>query len=129
MATYSKADCPGSDTGSRLCIDLWEQLHSIIAARRAETLADVTVQLVTAFIVTDWMAAVADMSEREVERHLRILRRIVLSALPIVAAAGKVDLEELDADYLLGFADHEFPPVTAPPPDDRGEVGFGRAGA
>jgi hypothetical protein len=75
------------------------------------------------------MAAVADMSEREVEQHLRILRRIVLSALPIIADAGKVDLAELDADYLLDFADQDFPPVTAPPPDGVGEVGFGRVGA
>ena len=52
------------------------------------------------------------MPEGEAERYRVMLRRIVLSALPIVAAAAKVDLAELDADYLLKFTDHEFPPVT-----------------
>lgn len=114
MTTYGKHDCPKpeADSGHRLCIDLWEPLHGIIAARRAETLADVAVQLVTAFIVTDWMDAIADMPEREAEQYRRMLRRIVLSALPVVAEAGKVDLAELDADYLLGFTDREFPAVT-----------------
>lgn len=114
MATYGKHDCPKieSDTGSRLCIDLWEHLHGIIASRRAETLFDVAVQLVTAFIVTDWLDAIDDMPKYEVEQHLRMLRRIVLSALPIVSAAGKVDLAQLDADYLFEFTDREFPPVT-----------------
>jgi hypothetical protein len=52
------------------------------------------------------------MPEGEAERYQRMLRRIVLSALPVVADAAQVDLTELDADYLCGFADREFPPVT-----------------
>src|ERR1700722_4677825 len=119
MATYGKPDCPKNeaDIGGRLCIDLWEHLHGIVAARRAETLADVVVQLVTAFIVTDWMDAIEDMPKCEVEQHVHMLRRIMLSALPIVSAAAKVDLAELDADYLLEFTDREFPPVTMAVPE------------
>lgn len=69
------------------------------------------------FVVTDWMDSL-DLPKDEVEQHIRMLRRIVLSALPVVADAADVNRAELDADYLRRFADQEFPPVTmdtAPP--------------
>ena len=52
---------------------------------------------------------------------MRVYRRTVLSALPIVAAAAGVDLAELDGDYLLAFADREFPPVTMALPEPEPE--------
>jgi hypothetical protein len=97
--------------GGTLCITLLDSLQGIIAARRAETLADVAAQLVVAFVVTDYLSG--ELPEEEIERNTAMLRRIVLSALPVVAAAAKVDLAELDADYLLGFTDRAFPPVMA----------------
>lgn len=77
------------------------------------------------FVVTDWMSGIDEMPKHEADHHVRMLRRIVLSALPIVAEAAKIDLVELDADYLLHFADREFPPVIASLPDGGGEAGFG----
>jgi hypothetical protein len=115
-------------TGGGLCLDLTENLQRIIASRRAATLGDVATQLAIAFTVVDWLDS-ADAPEHEVQQNLKLLRRIVLSALPVVAAAADIDLAELDADYLLGYADLEFPPVLAPSPDDGGGVGFGRASA
>ena len=98
--------------GSALCITLLDNLQGIIAGRRAKTLADVAAQLVVAFTLTDYLSG--ELSEEEIERNTAMLRRIVLSALPIVAAAADIDLAELAADYLLGYTDRAFPPVTAP---------------
>ena len=119
---------PKASYGSALCLDLWDHLHCIIANRRAETLGDVAAQLGTAFIVLGWFGDISTTPQADADRYIRMLRQIVLGALPVVAAAAGVDLEELDAAALVGFADREFPPVTAPlhhPPG--GNVGFGEA--
>lgn len=106
--------------GATLCLDLLNNLEGIIASRRAETLGDVAAQLVVAFSATGYLVS-DNMPEGEAERYQRMLRRIVLSALPIVAAAGKVDLAELDGDYLLEFTDREFPLVTMETPSTEPE--------
>jgi hypothetical protein len=76
----------------------------------------VAAQLVVAFSVVDYLDD-DNMREGEAERYRRLMRRIVLSALPVVATAAGVDLKDLDADYLLGFSDREFQPVTMEQPD------------
>jgi hypothetical protein len=106
--------------GASLYLDLLNNLEGIIASRRAATLGDVAAQLVVAFSATSYLD-VHNMPKREAERYRRMLRLIVLSALPIVAPAGKVDLAELDGDYLLGFTDCEFPPVTMDTPSPKAE--------
>jgi hypothetical protein len=109
--------------GSRLCFTLLEHLQGIIAGRRAETLADVTAQLVAAFSIVEDIDN-ENLSQEEVSHGAAALRRIVLGALPVVAAAAGVDLAELDAEQFIGLGDRDFPPVMAAP-DGGGKAGFG----
>jgi hypothetical protein len=99
--------------GALLCLDTLGSLQRIIASRRAQTLHDVAAQLVTAFAVADWLDSIEEGTSPETATNLRLLRRVVLGALPVVAEAAGIDLAEFDASYMLEFADRAFQPVTA----------------
>jgi hypothetical protein len=98
----------------KAAFDLLDGLHDAMACRRAQTLGDVTAQLVVAFILLQYAYDFEGVPKEKLEHHQLMLKRIVLSALPVVAKAADVDLTELDADYLVEFGDREFMSETAP---------------
>jgi hypothetical protein len=90
---------------------LWHRevaLRNLLVTFRAQTLADAVTQLYVGFI------AVEDLLNFELPAEDRIreattVRRAILSAIPVVAAAAGFDLAEIGAEYLPKFADREFP--------------------
>jgi hypothetical protein len=73
---------------------------------RAQTLADVAAQLFAGYIIIDELLD-GDLSECKFE--VLKLRRVILSALPVVAEAAGVELAALGGEYIKKCTDHEFP--------------------
>jgi hypothetical protein len=90
---------------------LWHRevaLRDLLTTFRAKTLADTVTQLYVAFIVVDNLLGF-DMPPEDRDRDAITIRRALLSAIPVVAEAAGLDLAEIGAEYIPGFADREFP--------------------
>lgn len=85
-----------------------EALRSLITFYRATSLSDAATQLYAGYMAADH----ATNHDLTVEEHVRCadtLRRLFISTLPLVAAAAKLDLAEIGAEYIVEYAEREFP--------------------
>jgi hypothetical protein len=83
--------------------------RNLLVTFRAKTLSDVAVQLFAWFCAADGLVSF-ELTSGSGDEYATILRRVILSALPVVAAAAELDLAEIGAGYIPRFADREFPP-------------------
>jgi hypothetical protein len=83
-------------------------LRKLITCYRAKSLSDAATQLYAGFMLADY-AANNELTVREHVECADALRRLFLSTLPLVAAAAKLDLTEIGADFMVEYAEREFP--------------------
>jgi hypothetical protein len=91
-----------------LLCDRDQALRTLLTCYRAASLTDAITQLYAGYMIAD-ESANNEMPVADYIQRADSLRRIFLSALPAVAASARFDLAEIGADYILGYADHEFP--------------------
>ena len=97
-------ELPEVDGREQLLNDRNAAFRQLLVTFRAKTLSDATVQL-----YAGWCAAHRLRSEAEGIDET-ILYRVLLSVLPVVAAAAEMDLAEIGAGDLPDFVAREFPP-------------------
>jgi hypothetical protein len=98
------------DSAMKLQTDRGAALHEMTALFPAKDLQDAAAQLHSAYVTLDWIDAVV-MSEGDLSQEILRIRRLVLSCLPIVAAAADVNLDDLGGDSAADFAAMEFLPT------------------
>ena len=83
-------------------------LEALIATLPAKTLADAAVQLGVAYSVAETIEGICedDYKLRLAERQLQ---RILVGALPVVAAAAGLDLDEMNLRHIIDLRAGRFP--------------------
>jgi hypothetical protein len=90
---------------------LWDRqvaLRNLLLTFRAQTLADAVTQLYVGFIAADDMLNFELPPEDRI-RDATTVRRALLSAIPVIAEAARVDLADIGAEYIPEYATREFP--------------------
>lgn len=90
---------------------LWHRevaLRKLLVTFPAQTLADAVTQLYGGFIAVEDLLNFELPAEDRV-RDATTVRRALLSAIPVIAAAAGFDLAEIGAEYIPDFAAREFP--------------------
>lgn len=85
--------------------------RDLLLTFRAKTLGDAVVQLYAGFIATDDLQ-IFDKPPADQIRDVQAVRRALIGAIPVVAEAAGLDLADIGAEYITGFADDEFPAET-----------------
>jgi NAD(P)H-hydrate repair Nnr-like enzyme with NAD(P)H-hydrate epimerase domain len=100
MQMHPRHRCPQSST--------WAGSRTQLVRLRAKTLADAVTQLYAAFIAVDALLGF-ELSAEDRNREATMIRRALLSTIPVVAEAAALDLAAIGADYIPDFAAREFP--------------------
>jgi len=96
------------NTADRLLFDRLNALRSLVGTMPAKTLSDCVVQI---NVAAHWIMRMTcnDLDPSEISEHCDNLERIIVSVLPVLAAAAGLDLVEFALDEVTDLHEARFP--------------------